>query len=202
MSQGPSQSIVPHLTPDAQGKRWCLTLYDEDDVALLKAATPVALVIALEEGTEEKREHYQVYVKFASNKRWSWFKRTFSSSAHWELAKTPEWACRRYIVDVEAYLRESPQAHPKAQGQVLVDFGCQVHYSAHLEQDQRIVKAMVDGATEWQLFKDNPMYFFHQGRKISDLHAKMTAWREMGVDYKPDSYDDYRPGKKGKAKPE
>ena len=122
MSQGPN-TVDRHMVKDSQGRRWTFTFYDDSDVSRLKEEIVDALVIVLEKGTKEQHEHFQGYVKFASNRRWSWWKKTFSQSAHWELAKTPEWCCRRYLVDVEAYLKESPQAHFKEQGQVLVDFG-------------------------------------------------------------------------------
>lgn len=53
------------------------------------------------------------------------------------------------------------------------------------------MKGLVDGAPLWQLFKENPLYFYHNCRKITDLQGHIQVWREQGVDFKPGRYDDY-----------
>lgn len=179
--------------PDAQGCRWCFVAYAEEDVQWIKESTPVALVVAIEEGSENGHKHFQGYVKWSSNKRFKWlvdrsFKVDGKHSIHWYRAKGPEWKCRRYIVDVEAYMRDEPRAHKKTQGDVIVDFGCEVMLDSDAPVDVRVVKALVDGAELYQVFRDNPMHFYHNSSKIEKLHSYITTWREMGVQYKPSGY--------------
>lgn len=180
---------------DAQGCRWVFTAYAEEDIAWIRESTPLALCVARETGSENGATHYQGYVKWGTNRRWSWWlKRAHRGpdgkhSLHWALAKGPEWKCRRYIVDVAAYMRDEPGAHSKEQGEVLVDFGCEVVLDKSAPADVRVVKAIVDGAALYQVFRDNPMHFYHNSHKIERLHAHVQAWREQGVDYKPAGYE-------------
>lgn len=184
-----------------QGRRWCFTFYTEEDVARLREEPLDALVIAREEGTEAKHTHYQGYCKFTSNRRGSWwfdrFHRSSSAeggdsrerSAHWELAKGPEWTCRRYIVDVAAYLRDNPDAHAKEQGEVIVDFGCEVHVPHEDDVTVHVIKMLVEGARLSQVFRAHPRFFFHNCRKINDMQAHIKAWHEAGEEYRPERYE-------------
>lgn len=52
----------------------------------------------------------------------------------------------------------------------------------------RVVKAIVDGARLSAIFKQNPMYFYHNCRKIKDLHELRASWNDMGEDFKPSDY--------------
>lgn len=173
-------------------------MYSEEDYAWLKSQPLEALVAARERGTENGNEHYQVYCKFPSNRRWSWWKKNLPSSAagkctaHWVLASGREWRCRRYIVDVEAYMRDNPGAHAKTQGEILDDFGCEVHLDESVDTDVKIVKGIVDGAALHQIFRENPLYYFHNAKKIKELYGDVASWRESGLDFKPQAYKKYR----------
>lgn len=188
---------------DVQGRRWCFTFYNEDDLSKLRENPLDALVVALEEGSEAKKEHFQGYCKFGSNRRWSWWKRTFHSEdradAHWELANGPEWKCRRYIADVESYLRDEPGAHAKTQGRVLFDFGCEVVLDESASPTLRVIKMIVDGAKTSQIFRTHPVFYFHNCRKITDLVTHVQAWRDAGEDFKPEKYDEEPRRKRIKA---
>lgn len=198
------EPTVVHKKKDEQSCRWCFTFYNEDHVARLRQFPHVAFVVALEDGTENKRQHYQGYVKFPSNKRWSWWQKVFHSeedkSAHWEAAKGPEWKCRRYIVDVQAYLRDNPDAHFKTQGSVIHDYGCEVHVdSAGASVQVKVIQMCVEGAKKWQIFREHPVFYFHNNRKIRDLIEDMDRWRDEGAEFRPKSYDE--PRKRIKASP-
>lgn len=188
---------------DTQGKRWCFTFYDADDLRILREHPHTALCVAKEEGTEEKREHFQGYVKFETNKRFSWWKRVFHTparcSAHFELANGPEWKCRRYIVDVAAYLRDQPGAHPKTQGEILHDYGCEALVDEISRPEVRVIKMLVDGAALSQIFRACPVFFFHNGRKITDLQQHIQVWRESGEDFRPIAYEPPRKRIKAEA---
>lgn len=193
---GPHSLTGPMSQPsqkDVQGRRWCFVFYEESDLEKLRLNPLEALVVALEEGTENKRQHYQGYVKFSSNRRWSWWSRTFHchpeesglNSAHWDLAKGPEWKCRRYIVDVAAYLASPDCDHQKTQGEVLFDYGCEVRVPDSDSPGLRCLQMLTAGACMHQLFKEHPWFFFQNSRKLADMHGYLIAWRESGVDYEP-----------------
>lgn len=191
---------------DAQGCRWCFTFYSEEDVAKLRQFPLDALVLAREQGSENKAEHFQGYVKFSTNRRWSWWQRTFHchedasrNSAHFELAKGREWQCRRYIVDVAAYLRDNPEAHFKTQGEVLYDFGCEVFVERDCTPQVRVIKMVVEGARLSQIFKEHPVFFFNNYRKISDLDSCVKSWRESGEDFTPASIEEEPKSKRYKS---
>lgn len=72
------------------------------------------------------------------------------------------------------------------------DYGCEVILDESAPTDQRVVKALVDGARLSQIFRNHPMYFFHNCRKITDLHGHICSWRENGEEYNPSEYVDYK----------
>lgn len=199
MSQDPNGSPTESRSRDVQSTRWCLTIYREKDYEkFMEDPGKVALVVAKEEGTKEKHDHYQIYVKYRSNKRWSHFKKMFSNeedvsySAHWEKAKGLEWHCRRYIVDVAAYLRDNPRAHAKTQGVVLHDYGCDVMVDTEAPIDVRVVKMIVGGARLHEVFRENPMFFFHNSYKVRTLFDYVTEWRASSYPFDPAEYESYK----------
>lgn len=187
---------------DEQGARWCFTFYHEDDLGRLREFPHVALVVAREEGSDNKGVHLQGYIKFSNNKRWSWWKRMFHchseasrNSAHWELAKGREWKCRRYIADVAAYLRDNPEAHFKTQGEVLHDYGCEVYVDKDASPLVQVIGMVVRGAKMSQIFKEHPVFYFHNYRKINDLRECVSGWKHDGDDFQPVEIKD-EPSKK------
>lgn len=73
------------------GRSWCLTLFSEDDVYRLKSLPDVvALVVGEETAPTTGKLHFQTYVRFKDNKRFSWFKVHFPA-VHVEKRKGTEY---------------------------------------------------------------------------------------------------------------
>lgn len=179
-----------------QGKRWQFTFYKVEDLDKLREFEHDALVCAWEEGTKEQHRHIQGYIRFKSNRRWSWWKKTFHSneekSAHWELAKGSEIQNHTYIADVARYLRESPNAHEKLQGEIIYDYGCDTELDVDVQPDIRIVQGLSNGAKLSTCFKSSPMYFYHNSAKINALYHLIRSWRHDNEDYMPSEFQPYK----------
>ena len=198
-------SQIPTVIPsdfakykDVQGRRWCYVAYDQKYFDWLHAQHPTAHVAAWEIGGTGGARHIQGYIKFQSNKRWSWFYSNCPKDSEgkyamgWELAKGPEWHCRRYIVDVEAYLRSPQCTHQKTQGDIIVDTGCEVMLTDTGDQTSDVIQSMVNGAEPYQIFKEHPRYYFIHYNRVHNLHEKITQWKRDGLDYVPSDYAEGR----------
>lgn len=117
------------------------------------------------------------------------------------MAKYPEWTARRYIVDVESYLRDNPEAHFKTQGVVIHDYGCAVELPDGASTTVKCVKAIGDGCKLVQLWRAHPIYFYHNYRKLKDLHEFLQGQRELGEDVKPTNYDEEPKYKRRRVEP-
>lgn len=150
-----------------QGRSWCVTLWSEEDVGRLKAvAGIVALVVGREVCPKTEKEHFQSYVRFEANKRFSWWKQQFPT-AHVELRKGPESAAAAYC---------------RKDGAVLVDFGAQTDSDRGSDTTEHVLNMLEDGAPLWQIYKEHRKFFFHNHRKITDMEGAIKAWKENGVD--------------------
>lgn len=182
-------------------RSWCWTFYREADVERLRANPHQAFVCAKEVGGVGGMEHYQGYVRFANRQRWSWFEHNFKGFAehptelgedgkpkrywnHWEARKGTEPQARQYIVDVEGYLK-TPRAHPKTQGEVLFDYGCQVESRPADSEELEMVYMVADRAPRWQIFKEHPLLYFKRRRDVIGLEEDVLGWHGDGVDYHP-----------------
>lgn len=152
-----------------QGRSWCVTLWNEEDVGRLKAVAGVVAMVSGEEICPETgKVHYQSYVRFETNKRFSWWKNQFPT-AHVELRRGTEPEAAQYC---------------RKDGRVLVDFGCSVDSEPAEDVCEHVLNMLEDNAPLWQIYKAHRKFFFHNYRKINDMHLCMTSWRESGVDVK------------------
>lgn len=165
-SQKAPKTSPPH-PGGAQSRSWCVTLWSEEDVGRLRASAGiVALVVGEEVCPTTQKVHYQTYVRFESNKRFSWWKSQFPT-AHVEPRRGSE-------PEAAAYCRKD--------GRVLVDFGCSVDSEPAADTTEHVLNMLEDGAPLWQIYKAHPKFYFHNRRKIVDLETDMKGWRENGVD--------------------
>lgn len=162
-------SKVPPSHPGGGiGRSWCVTLWSEEDVGRLKAEAGIcAMCVGEEVCPTTQKVHYQSYVRFESNKRFSWWKNQFPG-AHVELRRGTE-------AEAAEYCRKD--------GRVLVDFGCSVDSEPGADTTEHVLNMLEDGAPLWQIYKAHRKFFFHNHRKITDMEAAMTSWRENGVDF-------------------
>lgn len=163
------EDVPPEHPGGRQGRSWCVTLWSEDEVGRLKSIPGIsAMVVGEEVCPTTQKVHYQSYVRFESNRRFSWWKTNFPT-AHVELRRGTEAEAAQYC---------------RKDGRVLVDFGCQVASEEGSDTTEHVLNMLEDGAPLWQVYKAHRKFFFHNYRKISDLDALLHAWRESAVDFK------------------
>lgn len=208
MSQIPTVIPIPTVADhakykDVQGRRWCYVAYDIKYFDWLQAQHPVAHVAAWEIGGTGGARHIQGYIKFQTNKRWSWW---FSNvpkdaagkySIGWKLANGAEWQCRRYIADVAAYLASPQCDHHKTQGEIIIDQGCEPMLYQTGDQTADVVQSLANGAEPYQIFKEHPRYYFIHYNRVHNLHERIVQWKREGLDYMP---TDFKEGRYKKAK--
>lgn len=150
---------------DHQARAWCVTLWAEEDVYRLKATAGVVAMCSGEEiAPETGRVHFQTYVRFENNKRFSWWKNQFPT-AHVEVRRGSE-------PDAAKYCRKD--------GKVLVDFGCVVESVKSGDALEQVLDMMEAGAPDWQIYKEHRRFFFLQGQRIDWLYARFFSWDEKG----------------------
>lgn len=172
MTQVSISAPKPH-PGGGQGRSWCVTLWSEEDVGRLKGTAGInALVVGEEVCPTTRKVHYQSYVRFESNKRFSWWRTNFPT-AHVELRRGTE-------AEAAEYCRKD--------GRVLVDFGAQVDSDPGSDTTEHVLNMLEDGAPLWQIYKAHRKFFFHNHRKITDMEASMNSWRENGIDVSQKRY--------------
>lgn len=148
-----------------QSRAWCFTLWSEEDVGRLKSVAGIcALVVGEEVCPETKKVHYQGYVRFENNRRFSWWKSQFPA-AHVEVRKGSEPQAAEYC---------------RKDAKVLVDYGCQVDVDEGADVTDHVLNMLEADAPLWQVYKAHRRFFFHNARKIQDMDALMKMWRESG----------------------
>lgn len=136
----------------------------------------VAMVIGREKCPDTGREHYQGYVRFDKNCRFSWWKNNFPK-VHVEPRKGTEGQAAEYC---------------RKEGEVVVDYGCMVDKqkpslkeTVDFKENRTVITEeildMIDaGAPLHQVRKRNRVFFFHNYRKIKDYKEQLDFEREMG----------------------
>lgn len=198
-------TVIPVPTPedfskfkDQQGRRWCYVAYDIKYFDWLQAQHPIAHVAAWEVGGTGGARHIQGYIKFKTNRRWSWFSSNVPKDSEgkysmgWKLAVGPEWKCRRYIADVAAYLASPDCTHQKTQGDIIIDNGCEPMLFQSGDQTADVVQSLANGAEPYQIFKEHPRYYFIHYNRVHNLHEKIGQWKREGLDFMPTDFSDRR----------
>lgn len=140
-------------------------MFGEDDVARIKALTECrALVIGEEICPTTGKLHFQGYVRFGSNKRFSWWKNQFPS-VHVEVRKGTE-------VEASEYCRKGRK--------LLVDYGCQVDVPKTGSDEVHVLDLLEAGAPLYQIYRAHRVFFFRNSKRITDLEALMVSWRQCG----------------------
>lgn len=153
----------------AQARAWCATLWSTEEVDRLRAASGIkALVIGEETCPETKKVHFQTYVRFATNKRFSWWKNEFPQ-VHVEIRKGTE---------------EEAAAYCRKDGKVLHDFGCEVATNKSGDTAEDVLDMLEDSAPDFQIYREHRKFFFYHHAKIESVRKKMKQWTEEGRDFK------------------
>lgn len=183
----PNPTVTGSITRDSvtrdRSRAWCFTAWNEAEVLNLRSQfSPRAMVVALER-TSEGREHYQGYVRFEQVVRFSWWKNQYPTW-HVEARRGREWQAWQYIADVDGYLREDG-AHPKDQGQVIIDYGCEKPPRNKADSPMDDVIDMInDRAPAWQIWRSHPRIYLMHCHKIEHMIDKVQSWHDHGFDYK------------------
>lgn len=157
-----------NVKSDYQARAWCFTSYDENEVGSIKTnAGIVAMVVGKEICPTTRKEHYQGYIRFENNKRFSWWKNQYPT-LHVEPRKGNEAQAAEYC---------------RKEGNVIIDFGC----AAKVKRDQEnVTEAVLDlldaGAPLWQVRKRSRLFFFHNASKIRSYKEQVDAERDQGID--------------------
>lgn len=163
-------------------RAWVCTFYNEENVHRLRSdASLVAGCCARERGKNDK-EHYQIYVRFAQKKRFSWWANQFPGE-HVEPRKGSEKQAWQYICDVENYLKEKG-AHEKTQGEILWDFGCSKEVESAGDELDQVLDKLEARVPRWQIYREHRRFYFTKGRQIRELDEEMQSWQENGYEFK------------------
>lgn len=134
----------------------------------LKGAVDIqALVVGEEVCPSTQKTHFQGYVRFKANKRFSWWKNQFPS-VHAEVRKGTEAQAADYC---------------RKEGRVIIDYGCTVDVDSGGSPAEHVLNMLEAGAPLWQVYKAHRVFFFHQCRKIQDMEALMKSWKECGFGF-------------------
>lgn len=148
-----AQAIGTPPKKDLQGRSWCVTLWSEEDAKRLNEDPSVkAIVIGKEVCPTTHKDHWQGYVRFGSNKRFSWWKREYPT-AHVVLRRGTEQEAAEYC---------------RKEGSVLCDRGCQVDVPQG-DPTEVALEMIEQGAPLWQVYQANRKFFFHNYRKVKDI---------------------------------
>lgn len=151
-----------------QCRAWCWTLFSEDDVNRLQSTAGISAIVVGEEICPTTgRKHFQGYVRFENNKRFSWWKNQFLT-IHVEPRRGSE-------AQAAAYCRK--------EGRVIVDRGCEVQVDHGKDVTEHVLNMLESDAPLWQIYRTHRKFFFHNARKITDMEAHMKSWRECGYKF-------------------
>lgn len=185
----PSSSSITHMETktDRQIKStaWCFTSFDADALeGIYTVDGVIILCIAREYAPSTGREHYQGYIRFATQRRLSALMK-IAPGVHWEVRRGTEQHAVEYIVDVEAYNRRHPDLPPKEQGDILVRRGKPaVQVSYNMKPLERAADMISRGAPLWQVHKEiGPYTFMMHAQKLRYYSDQIAEWRENGINF-------------------
>lgn len=143
---------------------------------------PKVLVIALEKGSESKREHLQGYIRFDGQVRLSAIIARMGN-VHARPRIASEEAAIQYILDVKSYLEKSDDPHPKEQGLVLMQHGVKPKYTPQGRREYKkgdvereVVERLRKGETIQSIHDDHPVYVFRNIRLLRGYVRLLEAW--------------------------
>lgn len=173
------------LKSDTLSRAWCFTCWDEEQLGTLMNMPCRAIVVA-EELSEEKRVHYQGYIRFTDPVRFSWWKNQFPQW-HVEPRKGTEQQAWQYIADVAGYLK-TEGAHHKEQGRIIVDRGCAKPSGGKSDSTViQVLDMLEQRCPRWQIYREHRLFYFHNGEKIRKLDDEIQGWVENGHQYKKEA---------------
>lgn len=153
-----------------QARSWCFTAWTEEEAQKIAHEDGVkAICIGKEICPTTGKEHYQGYIRFATNKRFSWWKREYPT-VHVE---------RRRGAEHEA------AAYCRKENQVMIDRGCQL---PTLDKDptENALDMMEKGISLHHVYLANRKWFFHNYQKIKNIlpfiHQNYAA-QQLDVTY-------------------
>lgn len=111
-----------------------------------------AIVVGKETCPTTGKIHYQTYVRFDNNKRFSWLHNQFPN-AHIELRRGTEAEAAHYC---------------RKEGQVLFDRGCAVERTSTSGGDtaENVMDMIEAGAPEWQIRQMHRRFLFFNGSRV------------------------------------
>lgn len=138
---------------DLQCRAWCITLWTMEDVNSLQKHEGIkAICIGKEICPTTGKEHYQGYIRFATNKRFSWWKKNYPT-AH-----------------VEPRCGTEPEAadYCRKDREMIVDSGCQVEATGD-DPCERALSMIESGSDMYSVYRDNRKWFFHNYHKLKAI---------------------------------
>lgn len=156
---------VQDQPPVKTSRSWCFTMFDPEEECLSRLKnTPgvMACCVGLEQASTTGREHYQGYIRFEKPVRFSWWKNQYPKT-HVEPRKGSEWQAAEYC---------------RKEGNVLIDFGCQVKPPKKDDATLDILEMLEARAPLWQIYRAHRVFFFHNYRKITDMRDFIECYQE------------------------
>lgn len=171
---------------DTRSYSWCFTSFEEEPALQIASLPNRVCVIAKETCPTTERVHWQGYVRFARQQRFTWWKNQFPT-VHVEPRRGSEVSAVNYIKDVALYNLAHPDSPPKTQGEIVCDYGS---YEVDAPGMSRVVaydraaNMIADGAPLWQVHRTiGPTNFMRYYRDIRPYWEFITHCRENNQEY-------------------
>lgn len=165
---------------------WCFTAFTEEEATQIASLPNRVCVIAKEIAPSTGTVHYQGYVRFPRQQRFSWWKNQFPK-VHVEVRCGSEWEAVSYINDVAMHNSRHPDKEEKIQGEIVCEYGEYERYYQESDKnkaEEKAIQMLAEGAPLWQVHKAvGPKYVYHNYRKMRDYHEFITFCRENKYDY-------------------
>lgn len=169
-------SQVPVPRKDPQGRSWCVVLWVEEQAEKAKALPGVAaMVIGREKCPTSGDTHWHVYVRFAANKRFSWWQREFPN---------PETTTHKNDFQLRKGTEQQAADYARKDGDVLVDFGVQADVVSAGDTTEHVLDLLEASTPDYEIYRQHRKFFFHHHAKITAMSSKMKEWSTQGRDFK------------------
>lgn len=167
---------------DPQGRSWFVTIWNPSQVSRALALPARALVVGRELCPDSGREHWHIYARFETNKRFSWWRSNFPDE------RLPDDSLK-YVATNDFQLREGTEAQARAyilkpDTQILVDRGCQTDTETSGDVTEHVLDLLEAGAPDFEIYRKHRKFFFHHHAKIDAVKRKMSDWSTQGYQFK------------------
>lgn len=157
---------------EPQGKSWCYTAYDYEDVLRLTENLPVEAHVCGEETCPTTgKTHWQGYIRFKTNKRLAWWKKV----------------CPRVHVEIRKGTESAAAEYCRKENNVKIDFGVRddpIVTDGESEEDI-VVKKILCGVPMGVIMRDHWKIVHYKGFRIRPTYQLVKDLMRDGTFEKP-----------------